>query len=218
MPHKDRETRLVYHRAYYVKHKDKLDAQNKAYTEAHADKIKAYAAQWRAENREALLARKREADALYRAENREKEHQRHITYRANNREKERIRSIAYRANNPEKRRQTNAQWRKTHTDIANNAWVRYRARKKGAPQNDLTAAQWQEIKEAYGHCCVYCGRKMQRLTQDHITPLSRGGSHTTSNVVPACQGCNSKKGAGQPLKPIQPLLLTVAPKKSSPTR
>jgi 5-methylcytosine-specific restriction endonuclease McrA len=60
---------------------------------------------------------------------------------------------------------------------------------------------------AYGHCCVYCGRKMQRLTQDHITPLSRGGNHTKSNIVPACRSCNSKKGTGEPLVPVQPMLL-----------
>jgi 5-methylcytosine-specific restriction endonuclease McrA len=26
-------------------------------------------------------------------------------------------------------------------------------------------------------------------------PLSRGGSHTASNIVPACRSCNSSKGA-----------------------
>lgn len=84
---------------------------------------------------------------------------------------------------------------------------KHRALKRGAPISDLTAEQWQAIKEAYGHRCVYCGRKMQRLTQDHITPLSKGGSHTLQNVVPACQSCNSKKSAGAPLVPVQPLLL-----------
>jgi 5-methylcytosine-specific restriction endonuclease McrA len=77
--------------------------------------------------------------------------------------------------------------------------------------NDLSVAQWREIKVAYGHRCVYCGRKMQHLTQDHITPLSKGGSHTAPNVVPACLSCNSKKRARAPLVPVQPLLLTIAP-------
>ena len=85
-----------------------------------------------------------------------------------------------------------------------------RARKRNAPVCDLTAAQWEEIKAAYGHRCVYCGRKMQRLTQDHITPLSKGGSHTASNVVPACKSCNCRKNAGDVLCPVQPLLLTIA--------
>ncbi|MDB4875733.1 MAG: hypothetical protein JWM41_2179 [Gemmatimonadetes bacterium] len=29
---------------------------------------------------------------------------------------------------------------------------------------------------------------------DHVIPISRGGSHTRENVVPACRSCNSKKG------------------------
>lgn len=88
---------------------------------------------------------------------------------------------------------------------------RRRARTKHAPVNNLTAAQWAEIKAAYGHRCVYCGSKGHQLTQDHITPLSRGGSHTVSNIVPACRSCNSRKYIGDVLTPIQPLLLTIVP-------
>ena len=28
---------------------------------------------------------------------------------------------------------------------------------------------------------------------DHALPLSRGGAHTATNVVPACTACNSRK-------------------------
>jgi 5-methylcytosine-specific restriction endonuclease McrA len=90
---------------------------------------------------------------------------------------------------------------------------RHRARKAGAPISDLTAAQWREILAAYGHRCVYCGDKKQRLTKDHIIPLSKGGNHSVDNVVPACRSCNSRKQAGPPLTPVQPLLLTIAPSK-----
>jgi 5-methylcytosine-specific restriction endonuclease McrA len=84
---------------------------------------------------------------------------------------------------------------------------RQRARRVNAPVNDLTAKQWVAMKEAYQHRCVSCGKKQQRLTQDHLMPLSKGGAHTYSNIVPACRSCNSKKGAGAVLKPVQPLLL-----------
>jgi hypothetical protein len=93
-------------------------------------------------------------------------------------------------------------------NLARNA--RWRARKRGATINDLSAAQWKEIKAAYDHRCVYCGRKMKRLTQDHLLPLSRGGTNTVANVVPACLSCNSRKYTGPPLIPVQPLLLTLA--------
>lgn len=89
-----------------------------------------------------------------------------------------------------------------------------RARKAGVPLNDLTAAQWREIQEAQEHRCYYCHTRCKgRLTQDHLTPLSKGGSHTLHNVIGACVSCNSKKRTGPPPVPVQPLLLTIAPSK-----
>ena len=90
---------------------------------------------------------------------------------------------------------------------------RRRAKKNSAEKVDLTRAQWEVIKAIYDYRCVYCGKKSKRLTQDHITPISKGGNHTASNVVPACGSCNSKKGTKAPLKPVQPILegLQLAP-------
>ena len=98
-----------------------------------------------------------------------------------------------------------------HPEVASTTKARRRAHKLGAAINDLTNAQWEEIKAAYGHRCVYCGRKRKRLTRDHISPLSKNGDHTASNIVPACRSCNSRKHAGPPLIPVQPLLLTISP-------
>lgn len=60
---------------------------------------------------------------------------------------------------------------------------------------DLTYEQWQGILVRHNHCCAYC-RAPKPGTMDHVIPLSRGGSHTASNVVPACRSCNSSKKAG----------------------
>lgn len=64
----------------------------------------------------------------------------------------------------------------------------------GAPISDLTRAQWRAIKALYGQRCAYCCLVFDRLTMDHVIPLAKGGSHTASNVVPACRVCNSRKG------------------------
>jgi 5-methylcytosine-specific restriction endonuclease McrA len=39
--------------------------------------------------------------------------------------------------------------------------------------------------------CVYCGAAAAAV--DHVRPLSRGGAEHVSNLVPACQRCNSSK-------------------------
>ena len=48
--------------------------------------------------------------------------------------------------------------------------------------------------------CLYCGeRYMSRdLTRDHVTPLSKGGTDTWTNVVTACRRCNNHKGGRRP--------------------
>jgi 5-methylcytosine-specific restriction endonuclease McrA len=81
--------------------------------------------------------------------------------------------------------------------------VAYRRKRKAAIRTVgktelVTAEQWQSILNAYGNRCVYCNSSKDRLTQDHVTPLSRGGTHTMDNIVPACQSCNSKKHANPP--------------------
>jgi len=61
--------------------------------------------------------------------------------------------------------------------------------------DDLTFEQWQTILSIHGHCCYYCGAS-HLITMDHVKPLSKGGLHTASNVVPACKSCNSRRKAG----------------------
>jgi 5-methylcytosine-specific restriction endonuclease McrA len=96
-------------------------------------------------------------------------------------------------------------WRLAHLDTHQNRGRRYHARKKRVAISDLTTKQWQMIKESYGFRCVYCGNKPVRLTQDHVVPISKGGNHTASNVVPACRPCNSKK-RDLPAPRFQPIL------------
>jgi 5-methylcytosine-specific restriction endonuclease McrA len=48
--------------------------------------------------------------------------------------------------------------------------------------------------------CMYCGLQFRAgdLTRDHITPLSRGGRDSWTNVVTACRRCNNHKGGRTP--------------------
>jgi 5-methylcytosine-specific restriction endonuclease McrA len=43
------------------------------------------------------------------------------------------------------------------------------------------------------HTCQYCGKMNTDLTLDHITPRSRGGADSWTNLVVCCARCNGKK-------------------------
>jgi len=46
--------------------------------------------------------------------------------------------------------------------------------------------------------CQYCGVEKNKLTIDHVIPVSRGGKSSFENCVAACQDCNNKKGSQLP--------------------
>jgi len=49
--------------------------------------------------------------------------------------------------------------------------------------------------------CQYCGMKSRNthnLTIDHVTPKSRGGDSSWTNLTTACGPCNTKKGNRKP--------------------
>lgn len=58
---------------------------------------------------------------------------------------------------------------------------------------DVAAEEIIERMELTGALCVYCGER-EEITVDHVIPLSRGGEHAVSNLLPACRSCNSSKG------------------------
>ena len=48
-----------------------------------------------------------------------------------------------------------------------------------------------------GLACCYCGQSIEdgaKLTLDHLTPYSKGGSNDATNLVTSCLICNSKRG------------------------
>ena len=69
---------------------------------------------------------------------------------------------------------------------------RKRKRRMDAADNDLTPAQWLQIRAAWPGC-AYCGAIGVPLQRDCVLPLSRGGRYTLENIVPACRSCNASK-------------------------
>jgi 5-methylcytosine-specific restriction endonuclease McrA len=71
-------------------------------------------------------------------------------------------------------------------------------KRRGEAEPRLSHQEWKEVMLFFGGACAYCGctpRRSQRLTRDHLEPVSNGGTTTQDNIVPACASCNSSKGA-----------------------
>lgn len=214
MPHKDPETNRAYKRQWFEANRaDVLARQNEWRRQdraKHPEKYRAAGLAWRSRNRAKHCARQK----AFRAMHPESVLASQRRWIETHRERTRERSRTYYANNLEAGRKARRAYNAAHPEVGRAAKQRKRAHKRHAPVNDLTHAQWAEIQEAQEHHCWYCGKRCKgKLTQDHIIPFSKGGSHTLHNVIGACRTCNSKKHTGPPLTPVQPLLLTVAPAK-----
>lgn len=173
---------VTYGRAYHILHREEQNIKHRSYNMSNRKKLSAANAKIYAENREEILAKHR----------------------------------AYYEANKEKRDAQIKTYRKSHPEVGQAASSRRRAKLAAAPINDFTRAQWESVKEHYDYRCVYCPdtcwrcqRRKHQLTIDHIIPISKGGSHTVSNIAPACSRCNKKKNAGPPPRPVQPLLFPV---------
>jgi len=211
VPHKDPEASKAYYEAHkeqwalsQINHADARKARKRAYYHAHREEIQQqrheqhqanpYPARLRAKQwSEAHPERVKQRRVVQYARNPEKYCAEAMEwYYANHEEAKRIRN-EYTVTHKEQVSAQQAQWRQANGERRNVTENKRRALKRNAAICDFTPAQWITLKELYQHRCAYCGKYSERLTQDHVMPLSKGGSHTVSNIVPACRSCNSRK-------------------------
>lgn len=107
-------------------------------------------------------------------------------------EKQRLRNQARYQKDKDARRIRAREYFRLHPEYSAITSLRYNARKKGA-QGSYTPQEWRDLCALYDHRCLCCGKE-EKLTADHVVPLSRGGDNTISNIQPLCQPCNSSKG------------------------
>lgn len=90
----------------------------------------------------------------------------------------------------------NATWLKLYKTVASS---KRRAMLAAAVVGDQSEVRnfYKEIRNAARVLCHWCGKRIPkgRRTIDHIHPICRKGAHSRENLVPACKGCNSAKGA-----------------------
>jgi hypothetical protein len=70
-----------------------------------------------------------------------------------------------------------------------------RRAKLNSAEGSYTVEEWENLKYKYKNTCPMCGRKEPevKLTQDHIIPISIGGTNYITNIQPLCKSCNCKK-------------------------
>ena len=68
-----------------------------------------------------------------------------------------------------------------------------RIRRLAAAPGAHTPAEWKAKKAEYDNRCAYCGEQNERIGKDHVVPLTKDGTNSIDNLVPACRSCNSRK-------------------------
>lgn len=66
--------------------------------------------------------------------------------------------------------------------------------KNKVAENMFSHSEWVDLCNSYNNRCASCGCD-EKLTVDHIIPLSRGGINTIDNIQPLCKKCNERKGS-----------------------
>ncbi len=175
---------------------------NRRYRSRHADSVNARARERYAAtggvpskayyeaNKETIKARSR---AWYEA-NRERANRSRVIHDREHPEGRAARQARYYEAHHERVKEAAKAWSRAHPEQARESSRRHQHLKRAsAPITDVTLGTWRELVELWDNCCAYCGTTT-KMTQDHVRPLTRGGLHLASNLLPACLRCNQSKG------------------------
>jgi len=100
----------------------------------------------------------------------------------------------WRRENPERVKTNATAWRANNRSTVYAGNARRRALLRSVESLQVSGRDWERLCARHGNRCAYCG-EAKKLTMDHVIPLTRSGRHSIGNILPACQKCNSSKGA-----------------------
>ena len=133
----------------------------------------------------------------YRYSNKEK----HKEWRDKNKELIRLRNKKFYNENKDKIRKQNSEYKRTDVGVVVSTLTRQRYRDAVCSTDDgtVTTESLLNLREEQNHKCYHCGKELDYETSkavhlDHLVPLSKGGTHTISNVRWSCAYCNLSKG------------------------
>jgi 5-methylcytosine-specific restriction endonuclease McrA len=112
-------------------------------------------------------------------------------YNLKNKERKKAYDFKYRQVNKERIAKVTRNYHVLHREGARDAAHRRRSIQMN---NGKFKIYKKELFKIYNSPCFYCG-SLDKITIDHIIPISRGGSHSIGNIVPACSFCNGSKNS-----------------------
>ena len=206
-----------YNRQYYLKNRAKFLADAAAYRDAHREEIREYFRTYektperQQKVRENRKAKREKLNAYMRAWNKRRSPEQLARaaelkrkYVRENLELHNLRSKNWRLANKEKAMKSQKasleRW-KARDPVGYrllNVVLAHRRRAKILSVSDgtVTVQAIQEMFLEFRHC-PYCGIDLIPCNRhlDHKNPLSRGGLHTITNLIPCCKACNHKKSS-----------------------
>lgn len=121
--------------------------------------------------------------------------------------RERYNFLARTRRDPEKESVRNREYRKTPNGrITHQISTINNIAKRKQAEGSHTITEWIELKQKYNNRCLCCGINELELTtrshhrvleQDHIVPITKGGSNWITNIQPLCNECNGPHGKWQ---------------------
>lgn len=169
------------------------------------EKAKKSCKKWRAKNKEYT----KEYDRKYYIKNKKKKRENEKKYNSRNKERLRKYKKKYRENlknkniaqeyqkkyqikNKERLKKYVSYWAKT--DKGKIICKKINHKRNALLKNSLFDLTKKDIEKIFKRdvVCVYCN-SFNKLSLDHIIPVSNGGDTTFNNIVLACKSCNSSK-------------------------
>jgi len=164
-------------------HQDTIKEDWKDYYHSHKNKLNERSRKWHHDHKDV---------ANLRARNRYREHLEQARayshkWREDHPDESKATTQKWMKEHPERVKANRQRWADEHPDTIRDSQRRYSHNRRAKLANSPFPKDFK-----LASCCWVC-LSTEKLTVDHIVPISRGGTNDISNLTTLCQSCNSSK-------------------------